>query len=980
VVSPSYTPPPLEDVPSPKAVAEVPVETPNKIAPQPEQFSLETKSPEPLASEPGIRAEEARGPKPTENQSQIISATERGTDVRSEAGIRAEAMSGAKAPERLQMDFFASAPIRQPIADDTEVGSSAKSYPEESPLPTKLERNVTAEVSESIAKDISKDRLPVPESFSTAPKPTEPSPTEEKELSGDETKDDKDAEIKSTKEEPKIKRRSFTGEKTNEDNEHNDPSKSPSKSLGFWNQEVGFFGTRKNQICVLAILAFVATSIIWTMFNVLFNFGPIAVGPISGGTQQSKELPSIYGVWRIKAEATDRGHHTVILSRAVIQPQDNEIIGMGKDDHFDVPFQLSQVETDQSRGTIKFRKDYVLDGKLYGKPIFYEGTMYTNAKGFWCKGTWTEKFLRGHFLQARPVTIIGEWIAYLDAPLSQPVTMNTVRAPSSGLSGLQLALPSAGGNGESFDLHKFFWTVFVGFIVLGIVIAVCGLVVFGPSGKLNIWAKSEYIPSQYKSQHNKMLNELGAGLKPGGLPLGRRKEWRFWKIFAKKDLAIPPELRQNEPHLLVLGGGDRGKSRLLASMITHDITSNDRSVIVIDSDGGLIDLVMRWITTRPDGKELAERVVLVDPTYRGGSLGYNPLEMPEDGDLQSAASSIVYGFKAIYQEPPGAQSKWDAQVASILRNSALLLMANGKTLTDLPTLLQDNDFRDILLEGLEKKKQEKVEYGTLMETWGQYKRLARTDQWITWCEPILNRVTPMLSDPRIRPILTKPVGDLKLKEVIKNKQILLVKVPQGQLDQNANLLGSLIVTGIKQATLALAATKNDKHPIALYLDEFDDFIDKETIESITSDTKKFQIGFIGCIKTLQHLPEDFRNQLTINIGTIACFSLAKKDGDMLGPTMFRVDGRKIKHQTIQNFFNKVNTSPQFELISDEEKLNIDRVVAQEVRTYFCYRVGTVAGVFNIRAPEFKDIHDKDVKWNLIERMHSPKTTDKKATA
>ena len=94
--------------------------------------------------------------------------------------------------------------------------------------------------------------------------------------------------------------------------------------------------------------------------------------------------------------------------------------------------------------------------------------------------------------------------------------------------------------------------------------------------------------------------------------------------------------------------------------------------------------------------------------------------------------------------------------------------------------------------------------------------------------------------------------------------------------------------------------------------------------------------------------------------------------------MFRVDGRKVKHQTIQNIFNKVNTSPQFELISDEEKLNIDRVVGQENRTFFCYRVGTVAGVFNLKSPEFKDIADKDVNWSLVDQIYANRPREEKA--
>ncbi len=523
---------------------------------------------------------------------------------------------------------------------------------------------------------------------------------------------------------------------------------------------------------------------------------------------------------------------------------------------------------------------------------------------------------------------------------------------------------------EGLDMSKRLLFAAIGVVGVAILALFGSLIIFGPSGKMNVWEKQKYIPSQFRAQHNKMVRELSKPVRPGGLPLGRRKEWRSYTPWVAKDLSITPEVRENDPHLLILGAGDKGKTRLMATMVAHDIEANDRAVIVIDSDGGLTDLVTRWVSAHAKAKEFSNRIILLDPTYKANTMGYNPLEMPEDEDLQSAASSLVYGFKAIYTEPPGAQSQWNQQTANILRNAALLLMVNGKTLTDLPALLNDNDFRDVLLESIEKKKKEKAEYITLLDTWGQYKRLARTDQWINWVEPILNRVGPMLSDSRIRSILTKPVGDIKLRQIIKEKKVLIVKVAKGQLDQNANLLGSLVVTGVKQAALSLANEAASKQPpVALYLDEFDNFIEKDTIEAITSETDKFKIGFIGCIKTLQHLPEDFRNQLIIAVGTMACFALAKKDGDLLGPQMFRVDGRKIKHQTIQNFFNKVNTSPQFELISDEEKLNIDRVVGQEERTFFCYRVGTVAGVFNLKSHDFNDIPDSQVKKKIIDRMH-----------
>jgi len=517
-----------------------------------------------------------------------------------------------------------------------------------------------------------------------------------------------------------------------------------------------------------------------------------------------------------------------------------------------------------------------------------------------------------------------------------------------------------------------FFARIAGFLLLiGLVLVFCSLKLFGPAGLINIWAKKEYIPSQYRSQHYRVVKEFGKPLRAGGLPLGTRADWNITKFWWPRLLSIPPELRVANPHILVLGAGSKGKSRLLASMAAHDIEANDRAVVVIDSDGGLVDMLIHWMASHHKGKEISKRVVIVDPTHGGNGLGYNPLEYPDDGDLQNAASSLVFGFKAIYTEPPGAQSQWNQQTADILRNSAILLMANGKTLVDLPVLLSENDFRDVLLEKIERQKNDKAEYTALVEAWARYKRMARTDQWINWIEPILNRVNPMLGDPRIRPILTRPKGDLNLKEIINEKKVLLVKVPQGHMDQNANLLGSLLVTGLKQAALSLSLKSSSKrNQCALYLDEFDSFIEKETFDTITSETKKFRIGIIGAVKTLQGMPEDYRNQIIINVGTMCIFALGKKDGDILGPQMFRVDGRKIKNQTLQNIFNKVNTTPQFELITDEEKLNIDRVVGQEERTFFCYRVGTIAGVFQMRSPEFKDVAEKDVNFGLIDKMYA----------
>jgi hypothetical protein len=744
-----------------------------------------------------------------------------------------------------------------------------------------------------------------------------------------------------------------------DDEDHHHPS--PSASPSMLDADVNVFGfqmKRKVQLILIGLCLLLCPAI----FQVIGALFATSSGLFPQTGQPSSADMGLSGDWNMLIQ---EGPNRIIPSRFSIDTYNGGLIGQGVDTDSGMPYQLKGQLIPPNK--IAFYKSYPpRDPQHPDKPIVYQGIVNAPEGQLpQARGQWSVTKGVGVFLNRQTVTMTGAWQANLVHVRPAGWT-----GAQPGATGTTNVVAQAGGHSATGGWGPETFGKIVVFLLIGaIILVVVVWQLFSPNGILAVREKARYVPSQYRPDHRKMLKIMSKPITVGSLPLGIRCEWAPWKFWEKKEISLSAELRRTDPHVLVLGSGDKGKTRYIAHMVAHDIESNDRAIVVVDSDGSLIEALTRWMSHHPKGKMFAKRVVMLDPTNKNGSLAYNPLEMPDDGDLQAAASSLVYGFKAIYTEPPGSQSQWNAQTANILRNSALLLMANGKTLTDLPTLLQDNDFRDILLENVEKKKKEKVEYTTLIDTWGQYKRLARTDQWINWVEPILNRVGPMLSDPRIRPILTKAQGDIKLTSVIKNKQILMVKIARGQLDQNANLLGSLIVTGIKQAALALSGDPGAK-PVSLYMDEFDNLIEQDTIDAITTETERYQLGLVGSIKTLQHLPEDFRTKIISNVGSWCCFALSKKDADLLGPQMFRVDGRKIRHQTMANFFNPVNTTPQFELITDEEKLNIDRVVGQDSRRFYCYRVGTQAGVFHLKSHDFKDLDDKEVNWKLIEKMHS----------
>lgn len=673
---------------------------------------------------------------------------------------------------------------------------------------------------------------------------------------------------------------------------------------------------------------------------------------------------SLNGLW---TSETSDGKVRPAIGKMQLTQNGLNFSGRSRDNYGDCVIRGRITPPDQ----ISYVKQYVgVRGEPINQPLKYDGYLARDKDlGLIAKGKWIMILPSGKSSRRPSVTKRGHWNARM-------IKTSIAKAPEP----VRLPEPVATFQPQHFsvehevkaDVQDKLVKLVIGIFVVAMFVMTLSVNYFKPSGMLDRATQKQYIPTQVQAQHKRLRSEWTRTLEPGGLPLGQRYEWRWWRPWGGKELSLPAAQRAKNPHMLVLGVGGKGKTRLIAKMIAHDIESADRAVVVIDSNGQLVELMARWISAHPDAQKLAKRTIIIDPTNEATVSGFNPLAKPENGDLQAAASAIVHGFKSIYQETtPGAPAQWNAQTAGILRNAALLLIVNGKTLVDLPTLLQNNEYRDLLLETVEKRRDERTEYGALLEAWTQYKKSARTDQWIDWVEPILNRIGPVLSDPRIRARMTEPENEIKFADVIEERKILLVKLSQSDFGQNANLFGSLMVTGFQQAALMIFNPQKQS-PTALYLDEFDRFIEKETLKAITTETQTLQIGLIGVGKTLQRIPEDFRSGIVITMGIINCFAISKKDADLLGPQMFRVDGRKERHQTIQDVVNRVNESPQFLLISDEEKLNIDRLAGQEIRNFFCYRVGSVAGVFQMRSHDFPDIDESRVELTLIEKMRNRK--------
>ncbi|HEY9776126.1 MAG TPA: type IV secretion system DNA-binding domain-containing protein [Planktothrix sp.] len=451
-------------------------------------------------------------------------------------------------------------------------------------------------------------------------------------------------------------------------------------------------------------------------------------------------------------------------------------------------------------------------------------------------------------------------------------------------------------------------------------------------------AQTDYLPESMRGRNLSLLMDMAMPAAPSGVPLGLHagRSLSNGKNM-HLPLSLPPEMRQDNPHILALGLQGKGKTGFMTRMIAHDIEAATRAVVVLDSDGTLIDFIDNWISSHPRAEEFVNRTIILDPSLETDALTYNALQVPDDGDVQSTATAVVNAFRARPFEPFEEQ-EWKTQTATILRNAVVLLACNGLTLADLPTVLLDAQYREVLLGHLEGKKEAHAGFQPLLDIWAHYNRLANSPQWLNWIDPILGRVTPGLSDNRILSIVNQRHSSLDLQQVLKGKMILLVRLPQDQLDHSGDLLASLIVSGLKRSAQSLIDEAGGRLQCALYVDYLDNLIGWDSVESILLDSKKHHIGFTGSAKSLNRLIKAKRSDLLNGFGTIAAFAVEHDDAEILAPRLLRLDPDRMRLYNLS--------------AGDQERLNVERLTQQEPGRYFVCRIGHSAGIFDAQSPEY----------------------------
>jgi hypothetical protein len=297
-------------------------------------------------------------------------------------------------------------------------------------------------------------------------------------------------------------------------------------------------------------------------------------------------------------------------------------------------------------------------------------------------------------------------------------------------------------------------------------------------------------------------------------------------------------------HLLAMGPTGVGKSTVLLNLVAADIAAG-RAVLVIDPKWQLIkDIVERAVP-----KERMDDVVIIDPAdaKTGRVVGFNPLNVG-DRDPDVVIDGLVAVLKGVFHDG------WGPRTEDII-HSALLTLARvganrGKpfTLLDLPILLADERFRRSVIG-------EVVGDPGLGSFWSGYLAMSPGAQAQALAAP-MNKLRQYLLRPSLRAIIGQPEPPFRLRDVFRNKKVVLVPLNEALIGPiTAQLLGSLIVAETWSATMERASEDDPaKTPGTVVIDEVQQYLYLPvSIDDALSRSRSYGVGW--------HLAHQHRGQL-----------------------------------------------------------------------------------------------------------------------
>ncbi len=267
--------------------------------------------------------------------------------------------------------------------------------------------------------------------------------------------------------------------------------------------------------------------------------------------------------------------------------------------------------------------------------------------------------------------------------------------------------------------------------------------------------------------------------------------------------------RDRSRHVYVIGKTGMGKSTMLENMAVQDIR-NGEGIAFIDPHGKTADLLLEYVP-----KERIDDVMYFAPFDMEHPIAFNVMEDVGADKRHLVANGLMSTFKKIWQDA------WSARMEYILNNTILALLEYpDATLLSINRMYSDKSFRKKVVDNIS---------DISVKAFWEEEFAGYSDRYAAEATPaIQNKIGQFTANPLIRNIIGQPKSSFDLRKMMDDKKIIIVNLSKGKVgEDNANLLGSMLVTKIYLAAMSRADLSNDDMERApsfhLFVDEFQSF-------------------------------------------------------------------------------------------------------------------------------------------------------------
>lgn len=268
---------------------------------------------------------------------------------------------------------------------------------------------------------------------------------------------------------------------------------------------------------------------------------------------------------------------------------------------------------------------------------------------------------------------------------------------------------------------------------------------------------------------------------------------------------------------------------------------------------------------------------LIDP-QNSNSIGLNPFVYKDSSKIAITISSVLKAMYNTSHSDVDEAYKEDI-VMQAIENLAILLkemyprMNDGKlpNMEDMLKMFTNFELIEKMCEILAHNEELKVKYSVQLTYFRKnfYNNSPGKSNIEKYLYTIVSQLDNLLRIPGIKNILCNRNNNLNFDEMLSNANVTFICTRRGDLGAAGHkAFGLFFLIAMQNAVLRRPGIEDSRIPHFLYIDEFSDFICKDT-EAMFTMYRKYKVGNIISVQSLQqletaHLRENYKNTILSN--------------------------------------------------------------------------------------------------------------------